>query len=69
MCSAAVASTERQRVASKPTLIAYHFHVTFDVETRTAGAILRNLTHQLASQPNDVLDVKTGLFKICSSGR
>ncbi|CAD0086295.1 unnamed protein product [Aureobasidium vineae] len=68
MCSAAIALIEQRRASSRPILIAYHFHTFSDSDTRTVGAMLRNLVHQLACQSDDICNTMTDLFKKCGSG-
>jgi len=55
-------------MASRNTLLAYHFHSFSDAETWTLGAVLRNILHQLASQSDSVCNDLTTLFKTCGSG-
>ncbi|THX33176.1 hypothetical protein D6D12_01698 [Aureobasidium pullulans] len=66
--AAAIALTQQRRMASRNTLLAYHFHSFSDAETWTLGAVLRNILHQLASQSDSVCNDLTTLFKTCGSG-
>ncbi|THV64647.1 hypothetical protein D6D28_09746 [Aureobasidium pullulans] len=68
MCAAAIALTQKRRMAPRNTLLAYHFHSFSDAQTWTLGAVLRNVLHQLASQSDSVCNDLTTLFKTCGSG-